>query len=63
MENLKEIFLLAKLNNQQAIETLITRFSPLMHKMAWKTGNYDEDCFQECAVAFLISIAKFEIRK
>lgn len=63
MESLVETFLLAKSNDGQAIESLIIQFTPLIHKMAWKTGIYDEDCFQECAMALFVSIFRFEVRK
>lgn len=63
MKSLAETFLLARSNDSQAIESLIFQFTPLIRKMAWKTGTYDEDCFQECALALFVSIFRFEVRK
>ncbi|MBO0467998.1 helix-turn-helix domain-containing protein [Enterococcus plantarum] len=62
MKSLSQLFIQAKNGSEQAIEELILRFQPLMHKMAWKSGEYDEDCYQECMLAFVIAIGKFEIR-
>lgn len=61
-EKLKSIIYTRKNGSEQAIEELILRFQPLMNKMAWKSGEYDEDCYQECMLAFVIAIGKFEIR-
>ncbi|MBO0422314.1 helix-turn-helix domain-containing protein [Enterococcus plantarum] len=62
MKSLSQLFIQAKNGSEQAVEELILRFYPLMNKMAWKSGEYDEDCYQECMLAFVIAIGKFEIR-
>lgn len=62
MKSLSQLFIQAKNGDEQAVEELILRFHPLMNKMAWKSGEYDEDCYQECMLAFVIAIGKFEIR-
>ncbi|MGG5343960.1 helix-turn-helix domain-containing protein [Enterococcus sp. AZ192] len=62
MKSLSQLFIQAKNGSEQAIEELILRFQPLINKMAWKSGEYDEDCYQECMLAFVIAIGKFEIR-
>jgi hypothetical protein len=63
MRTLKEDFLLAKKGDGVAMEALLIRFRLLMHKKAWRTGKYDPDCYQECALAMCVAVTKFEIRK
>jgi DNA-directed RNA polymerase specialized sigma subunit len=62
MKSLRQLFSQTKNGNKQALEEMILRFHPLINKMAWMSGEYDEDCYQECVLAFVIAIGKFEIR-
>ncbi|MBO0447277.1 helix-turn-helix domain-containing protein [Enterococcus ureilyticus] len=62
MRSLSQLFIQAKNGSEQAVEELILRFHPLMNKMAWKSGEFDEACYQDCMLAFVIAIGKFEIR-
>lgn len=62
MKNLTTLFVEAKSGNVEAKELLLLRFEPLIRKGSWRMGRFDEDCYQECVIAFLLAIDKFEIR-
>lgn len=62
MKTLTEELLSAQNGDTLAIESILTKFSPLMHKKSWQTGKYDEDCYQECSIALYLAIFKFKIR-
>lgn len=63
MNSLKEDFILAKAGNEEAVEAILKRFSSLIHKQSWRTGKYDQDCYQECMLAIYLAIPKFEIKE
>ncbi|EPM6849813.1 helix-turn-helix domain-containing protein [Enterococcus faecalis] len=60
--SIKQLFLNCSNNDELALETLLLKFHPLMMKMALKYGYFDEDCYQECAIAMLKSINRFSIK-
>ena len=63
MNTLKEDFILAKNANEEAVVAILKRFSALVHKQSWRTGKYDQDCYQECMLAIYLAISKFEIKE
>lgn len=63
MENLYHLFVAAKEGDTRAVEKIAKRFEPLVIKKAIEKGYFDEDCYQECMEALIISINKFIIRE
>ncbi|BDH63988.1 helix-turn-helix domain-containing protein [Enterococcus faecalis] len=59
--SLKKLFLDCH-NSELALEKLLLQFHPLMVKVSLRHGYFDEDCYQECALAMIKSIDKFSIR-
>ncbi|HFM7564898.1 TPA: helix-turn-helix domain-containing protein [Enterococcus faecium] len=55
--------MLAKNGNEEAVVAILKRFSALVHKQSWRTGKYDQDCYQECMLAIYLAISKFEIKE
>ncbi|HEN1716283.1 TPA: helix-turn-helix domain-containing protein, partial [Enterococcus faecium] len=53
----------AKNGNEEAVVAILKRFSALVHKQSWRTGKYDQDCYQECMLAIYLAISKFEIKE
>ncbi|GEU13447.1 hypothetical protein QuyetLC_24480 [Bacillus anthracis] len=49
-------------DDEAAMEILIVRFHPLMMKVSLRYGYFDQDCYQECALAMIKSVKKFSIR-
>ncbi|EKZ0192914.1 TPA: helix-turn-helix domain-containing protein [Enterococcus faecalis] len=60
--SLKKLFLDCQNNDALALELLLIQFHPLMVKVSLRYGYFDEDCYQECALAMIKSIDKFSIR-
>lgn len=63
MNTLKDDFILAKAGSEEAIESILKRFSSLMHQQSWRNGRYDQDCYHECMIAVYLAISKFEIKE
>lgn len=57
------VYLAAKRGDSCALEALVTRFHPLMVKMSVRRGYFDEDCYQECAMAMVRAVHQFEIKE
>jgi len=62
MSSLKNVVCRAKNGDSEAIGIVIERFKPLIIKKSYRYGHLDEDCYQECVIAIIKSIGKFEIR-
>ena len=60
--SLKKLYLDCRSGDMLALEILVLRFHPLLIKVSIKYGTFDEDCYQECAMAVIKSINKFQIR-
>lgn len=60
--SLKKLCLDCQSGDTFALEILVLRFHPLLIKVSIKYGTFDEDCYQECAIAVIKSISKFQIR-
>nr|AAL27441.1 VE35 [Enterococcus faecalis] len=60
--SLKKLYLECQSGDMLALEILVLRFHPLLVKVSIKYGTFDEDCYQECAIAVIKSIDKFQIR-
>ncbi|ELY8226741.1 helix-turn-helix domain-containing protein [Enterococcus faecalis] len=57
-----QLYLGCRSKDEVALEMLILRFHPLLMKVSLRYGYFDEDCYQECAIAMIKSIEKFSIR-
>lgn len=62
MKEVRELFLKSKTGDNKAFEELIDRFKPLLKNVSMRSGRFDEDCYQECLIAFFQSINRFEFR-
>ncbi|MEI5992040.1 hypothetical protein A5881_003596 [Enterococcus termitis] len=62
MLTLKELIILAKIGDEVAFEEIAILFKPLLVNMAFRSGVFDEDCYQECLIALHKAIGKFEMR-
>ncbi|WP_137664669.1 helix-turn-helix domain-containing protein [Enterococcus hulanensis] len=60
--SLKKLYLDSLCGDRGALEILIMRFHPLLVKVSFRYGYFDEDCYQECVIAMIKSIEKFSIR-
>ncbi|MDT1956983.1 helix-turn-helix domain-containing protein [Carnobacterium divergens] len=60
--SIKQLYLACRSKDEVALEMLIVQFHPLMMKVSLRYGYFDEDCYQECAIAMIKSIDKFSIR-
>lgn len=60
--SIKQLYLACRNKDEAALEMLIVQFHPLMMKVSLRYGYFDEDCYQECAIAMIKSIDKFSIR-
>ena len=63
MESLYDLYVAARQGQTSAVAEIIERFEPLMKKVSRKNGILDKDCYQECVVASIASIEKFELRE
>lgn len=61
--SIQKVYLAAKLGEEHALEKFVNRFHPLMVKVSTRNGYFDEDCYQECAVAVILAVEKFEPRE
>ena len=59
--NFRELFILAKANHPQAMETVLSMYRPLLMKEAVVNGTFDEDLYQELCLTFLYCIERFRI--
>ena len=59
--NFKELLLLAKNGDQQAVSALWSMYIPMLHRAAVLAGRYDEDLFQELCITFLRCVQMFRI--
>ncbi|WP_430617350.1 hypothetical protein IGI86_002609 [Enterococcus sp. AZ188] len=62
MESLYHLFISAKKGDTHAVSKIAQRFEPLVIKKATQNGYFDEDCYQECMEALIVSIKRFELR-
>ncbi|EAC4616597.1 helix-turn-helix domain-containing protein [Listeria monocytogenes] len=60
--SIKKLYLACQNKDEAALEMLIIQFHPLIMKVSLRYGYFDEDCYQECAIAIIKSIEKFSIR-
>lgn len=62
MVSLKKLLLSAKAGNDKAFEEIVKKFQPLLINVSFRSGSFDEDCYQECLISLYKAIIKFEIR-
>ena len=61
MMNFEELIIRAKKGENEAQETLLEMYQPLLSKEAIVDGVFDEDLYQELCFKFICCIEKFEI--
>ena len=61
MMNFEELIIRAKNGENEAQETLLEMYQPLLSKEAIVDGVFDEDLYQELCFKFICCIKKFEI--
>ena len=61
MMNFKELIIRAQRGENEAKETLLEMYQPLLSKEAIVDGVFDEDLYQELCFKFICCIEKFEI--
>jgi DNA-directed RNA polymerase specialized sigma24 family protein len=61
-DDLRELYKLAREDNDEAIEELISRFKPLIYKNSYISGELDLDCVQELTIKLYKCIKKFEFK-
>lgn len=61
MMNFKELIIRAQRGENEAQETLLEMYQPLLSKEAIVDGVFDEDLYQELCFKFICCIKKFEI--
>lgn len=61
MMNFKELIIRAQRGENEAQETLLEMYQPLLSKEAIVDGVFDEDLYQELCFKFICCIEKFEI--
>lgn len=59
---LKQLLVAAKAGNEDAFENIVRMFRPLLINAAFRSGTFDEDCYQECLIALHKAVVRFEIR-
>lgn len=62
MENLTELVLLLRQDDDRAFSQIVERFQPLLMKAAYANGRFDEECYQECLIHLFFALKKFELR-
>lgn len=62
MVPLKQLILSAKDGDEEAFEEIVKKFKPLPLNASFRSGTFDEDCYQECLIALHKAVIKFEIR-
>ena len=61
MMNFKELIIRAQRGENEAQETLLEMYQPLLSKEAIVDGVFDEDLYQELCFKFICCIEKFEL--
>ena len=57
--NIKDLLILAKLDDSSAMEILLETYRPLMLKNAIVSGEFDEELFQELQMVFMHCVRVF----
>ena len=57
--NFKQLLLLARSGDQDALEKLVLMYDPLLSGSAWIDGVFDEDLYQELRIVLLKCIQTF----
>lgn len=59
--NFKELLIRAKACDNQAMETLLEMYKPLLLKESISDGMFDEDLYQELCLLFIKCTRQFDI--
>ncbi len=59
--NFKELLIRAKANDNQAMETLLEMYKPLLLKESISDGVFDEDLYQELGLLLIKCVRYFDI--
>lgn len=57
----KELLLLAKAGDEQAVLKILEMYRPLLIKSAVVGGRYDEDLYQELCITLLKCVRQFKL--
>lgn len=60
--DLRELYELAKEDDEQAIKEIIDKFEPLIYKNSYINGKIDPDCIQELMIKLYNCIKNFEFK-
>ncbi|MCR1899967.1 helix-turn-helix domain-containing protein [Irregularibacter muris] len=60
--DLKELYELAKKDDEEAIKEIIDKFEPLTYKNSYINGEVDPDCIQELHIKLYNCIKNFDFR-
>lgn len=61
-DNLKQLYELAKEDDEKAFEEITEKFEPLIYKNSYISGELDPDCIQELKIKLYNCIKKFEFK-
>lgn len=59
--NFKDLLLRAKAGDQASLDHMVRLYDPLLHRMAWHDGAFDEDLYQEMQIILLKCIHTFPV--
>ncbi|HEY2493028.1 MAG TPA: helix-turn-helix domain-containing protein [Paenibacillus sp.] len=54
---------LAQAGDSQAEEELLRRYERLIHKYAWRYGQFSEDCKQHLVIVFILAVRRFDLER
>lgn len=57
----RDLLMLAKTGDDEAFEEIVRKFKPLLINVSFRSGSFDEDCYQECLIALYKAVINFEI--
>ncbi|APQ59182.1 helix-turn-helix domain-containing protein [Paenibacillus polymyxa] len=63
MNSIYSLLHLAQSGDKQAEAALITRYEPVINKLARKNGIIDEDCKQQMTIAFILAARRFDLSR
>lgn len=59
MDNFKQTLYDARQGNKNAIIALYNQYLPMIKRLSWHDGVFDEDLYQALSIAFLTAVGTF----
>ncbi|KAB3530332.1 helix-turn-helix domain-containing protein [Alkaliphilus pronyensis] len=59
-KNLRKVLNKAQKGDEEALNTIIDLFQPLLHKNSFVGGEFNEDCYQELIIKLMKCIKSFD---